>query len=192
MWASQCKVALSSVTLLMFALLKKISISSYWWFIRLCRLEHWHWESYSEEQCFLWLQLHLLLSQPHLHNIQMHQKFFKKNINWKHRILKRVKVTKNGNPKPLIVISISLNSWPSSYRRFPTNDRVYYNSIVLHYNIIIGRFVNHKEHYKLIYITLISTSSKIMQLISLTPGPTRTFAEIDTFGPILFQGQFKI
>lgn len=32
--------------------------------------------------------------------------------------------------------------------------------------------------------TLISTSSKMMQLISLTPAPTRTFAEIDTLGPI--------
>ena len=133
MWAAQCKVALSSVTLLMFALLKKISISSSWWFIRLCRLEHWHWESYSEEQCFLWLQLHLLLSQPHLHNTHKCIRL-KKNIYWKTQDLfrKRMKVAKNGNPKPLIVISTSLNSWPSSYGRFPTNDRVYNNSIVLH------------------------------------------------------------
>lgn len=35
--------------------------------------------------------------------------------------------------------------------------------------------------------TLISTSSKTMQLISLTPAPTRTFAERDTLGPICGQ-----
>jgi hypothetical protein len=39
-------------------------------------------------------------------------------------------------------------------------------------------------HFYIQSCTLISTSSKMMQLISLTPAPTRTFAEMETLGPI--------
>lgn len=35
--------------------------------------------------------------------------------------------------------------------------------------------------------TIISTSSRIMQLISLAPAPTRAFADIETLGPICLQ-----
>jgi hypothetical protein len=36
-------------------------------------------------------------------------------------------------------------------------------------------------------LTIISTASRIMQLISLAPAPTRAFADIETFGPICLQ-----
>lgn len=49
-------------------------------------------------------------------------------------------------------------------------------------------------HVVFLYIqfcTLISTSSKTMQPISLTPAPTRTFAEIETLGPICSKKQLR-
>ena len=36
-------------------------------------------------------------------------------------------------------------------------------------------------------LTIISTSSRIMQLISLAPAPTRALADIETLGPICLQ-----
>ena len=49
-------------------------------------------------------------------------------------------------------------------------------------------------HVVFLYIqfcTWISTSSKTMQPISLTPAPTRTFAEIETLGPICSKKQLR-
>lgn len=41
-------------------------------------------------------------------------------------------------------------------------------------------------------LTSISTSSKMMQFISRTPGATRTFADIETLGPICSHSNSEI
>lgn len=95
-----------------------------------------------------------------------------------------------------------LDTWPFSNWWLPSHNGMDNNCIFLQDKNIFGYIwtdtcVYIRSWFGLCieFHTLISTSSKMMQLISLTPAPIRTLAEIETLGPICIKkcpnGQFR-